>query len=125
MWLRARPTGLTMANTTNHHRGGNGKTATWNVIKARELYDQGVAYAEIAEQCGITKSALHGYSNRHWPSRAVADESLAKRFLGGHKPKKGAKELDFAKERQQKAKAQPIAPGGSTLPPLPSLTYLD
>ena len=114
-----------MANTTNHHRGGNGKTATWNVIKARELYDQGLEYVEIAEQCGITKSALHGYSNRHWPNRAVADESLAKRFLGGHKPKKGAKELDFAKERQQKAKAQPIAPGGSTLPPLPSLTYLD
>ena len=50
---------------------------------------------------------------------------LPRGFSGGHKPKKGAKELDFAKERQQKAKAQPIAPGGSTLPPLPSLTYLD
>ena len=115
-----------MANTTNHHRGGNGKTATWNVIKARELYDQGMAYAEIAEQCGITKSAVVGYSNRHWPNRDVDAERFAERFPRGSKPRaKGAKELDFAKERQQKAKAQPIAPGGSTLPPLPSLTYLD
>jgi hypothetical protein len=84
-------------------------TAEWNVEKARRLYDQDKVFSEIGEACNVSKSAVVGYAKRHWPAREIDKERHDKYF----NPKRGT----------NKTEARPA--GKITLPPLPSLTYLD
>lgn len=88
--------------------------ASWDVVKAKQLYDENKSHTEIAKACGVSPSAVSGYGDRHWQTREIDAIRHAKKFHA----KKEAVTL-----AQQIGKSAIAAAGKTTLPPLGSLTF--
>jgi len=83
--------------------------ATWDVERARRLYDQGLSCRKIGDAIGVSPSCIVGYAKRHWPPREIDKQTYAAKF----------------RPPNTERHPTPERCGPVTLPPLPSLTYLD
>lgn len=85
--------------------------AQWDTTKGRKLWDENKTFVEIAKACHVSRCAIIGYSNRHWPGRESDKARHAAAFKPGVLPKEPPKPV--------------IIRGKTTLPPLPSLSFND
>lgn len=66
----ARATGRGKQSTKHLDGKRSGRTPAWDTEKARQLYDRGRTFPEIAEAVGATAKSVGGYARRHrWPPR--------------------------------------------------------
>lgn len=87
-----------------------GKTF-WDQVEARRLYDALVPLTAIARAVGTTSSQVGTFAARHWPNRDKTAVVQAPR-VNAHPERQAARKA---------ARGRRLAPGQSTLAPLPSL----
>lgn len=74
------------------------REVSWDYHLARRLWDQGFSMPDIAVACKTSRNAIVGHKNRYWPARD--------------------KKVVAPKDPVLIHRAQPLAPGAHTLPPL-------
>lgn len=104
----------------------------WDTVMGRALYDQDKSPREISVACKVSRDAVIGYAKRHWPPREIDKVRHAggfKRAAAPKKPPRVTGKTSTAEKVKPKPPEEPPKPpllrGKTTLPPLPSLTYLD
>lgn len=103
--------------------------ARWDTTKGRKLWDENKTFVEIAKACHVSRCAIIGYSNRHWPEREIDKARHAAAFKPAASPEKEPKPRHVKKAKPGALPKEPPKPviirGKTTLPPLPSLSFND